>query len=441
MAKMNVSDERLREVLAYANKYSDNEASDRFGIKDIPRYRRLASSRGLDVPSRTEETKEMSGQAISIDDFIAEKNIDLDVWEIVSAEIKDGEWDVSSKERNQDLEWTIETDEKGKKYQLMEGFAKRGEWETKKNRKFSVRVVLRKKKVVFNQEQFKLDLIESIGVKSPYAKKREYKNVGEHCLEINIFDLHLGKLAWEPETGDNYDHKIAQERFFDSIEHFITMSKMFKVNRILFPFGNDFFNSDVDYPYPQTTAGTPQENDLRWQKSFKTGREMIIMAVNRLKEIAPVVLLGIPGNHDFQKTFYLGDVLDVRYENDENVIVNNSPTTRKYYKYGQNLIGFTHGRASDIPEARLLLLMPQEAPQLWADTKYREWHCGDIHHKKKTQVKSEEDHQGINIRYMRTLKGTDSWEAHKGWIGSIGGAEAFIWNEERGLVANFNYNL
>lgn len=292
---------------------------------------------------------------------------------------------------------------------------------------------------VLEWDEFKQGFLDTMRHESITRPPIDYIG-GSHMLEINIFDLHIGKWAWEDETGGKYDYKIARRRFFDAIERLKNLGTMFDIDQIVFPFGNDFFNTDKDYPFGMTTAGTPQENDLRWQKMFKTGREMIIEAVNELSLIAPVRLIGIPGNHDVQKTFYLGDVLDVYYTNDPNVTVDNEPKRRKYHPYGKNLIGFTHGRSSDVPEQRLLLLMPQEQPELWAKSKYREWHCGDIHHSKKISTK-DEDHHGITIRYMKTLKGTDSWEDEKGYVGSVGGAEAFVWHKKEGLIANFNYNL
>ena len=313
------------------------------------------------------------------------------------------------------------------------------EWGSKDNYNRQCKAWLDRQGDIINWDKFKAEFLITIKKNIPQIPKKEYKK-GKHCLEINIFDLHLGKIAWAPETGENYDHKIAEQRFFDAVNYFKKIADMFDIEEIVFPYGNDFFNSDKDYPYPQTTAGTPMENDLRWQKVFKKGREMIIAAVNSLSEIAPVKLIGVPGNHDVQKTFYLGDVLEVYYTNNTNVSVDNSPRLRKYYTYGKNLIGFTHGRSSDVPENRLLLLMPQEAPMLWAKSKYREWHCGDIHHSKKLSQK-DEDHQGIVIRYMKALQGTDAWEYQKGYVGAIGGSESFIWDKEKGMIANFTYNL
>lgn len=404
----------------------------------------LVSTDEEDYSSRlsiVDDAASLSGQAKTLDELLQRANVDMTVWEVESFEIKDNTYEVSAKEREQDLKWTRETGADGFPIQLMQGTATRGDWTTKQNKTFYIKVKLRRRKDTFDTERFRKELLESVKLSSPVIPRREYAPNGNVCMEINIFDLHLGKLAWHPETGDNYDNKIAQQRFSDAVEYFARIAGMFNVEEIMFPFGNDFFNSDKDYPYPATTAGTPQENDLRWQKSFKMGREMIIKAVDRLSMIAPVRLIAIPGNHDYQKVFYLGDVLEAKYENNENVFVDNSPVSRKYYQYGVNLIGLTHGRGSDIPESRLLLLMPQEVPHMWAATKYREWHCGDIHHKRKVSLKSEEDHQGITIRYMRSLKGTDSWEYSKGYVGSVGGAEAFFWHKEKGLTSIFNYNL
>jgi len=382
---------------------------------------------------------ELSGHANTLEEFIESLDIDFDVWEIVSVKAGNSSWDVSSKKRDQKLKWTKEDGKDGYPVQLMVGHSNRGDWEKVKNTAAKFSVTIRPRKDAFNADKFRRELIESTKLVAPYVPKKDTHHDGDCALEVSIFDLHLGKMAWAPESGNNYNHRIGQERFFASIEYFISLAKIFKISEVIFTFGSDFFNTDYDYPFPQTTHGTPQDNDLRWQKLFKIGREMIIQAVNRLSEVAPVRLIGIPGNHDFQKTFYLGDVLDVRYENDENVTVDNSPKTRKYYLYGKNLLGLTHG--NDVPESRLLMLMPQEEPQLWAKSKYREWHCGHLHHGKKVSTASMEDVQGITIRYLKTLKGTDEWEAKKGYVGSIGGAEAFVWHKENGLIANFNYNL
>src|SRR5690606_36994603 len=104
-----------------------------------------------------------------------------------------------------------------------------------------------------------------------------------------IFDLHLGKMGWSEETGDgDYDIRIAESRFRTALEDLITKASGYSTGRILFIIGNDFFNSDRNYPFTSTTSGTPQEDDTRWQKSFRLGVRLITEAILRLSQIAPV---------------------------------------------------------------------------------------------------------------------------------------------------------
>ena len=359
---------------------------------------------------KTEITRDAKGDIVAscpiskdIDELLERFNIDRDYWDVTKSAIN--------------------------------------EWGSETNYNRQAKAWLSKKGNIIDWDTFKRDFIDFVKKESPVVPRIEYqKDISQKMLEISIYDLHLGKLAWALESGNNYDSKIAEERFYKAIYRLLDFAKTENVTQILFPIGNDFYNSDKDYPYSQTTAGTPQESDLRWQKVYKNGRVLLTNAINILKEVAPVVVPVIPGNHDFQKSFYLGDALEVRFENDENVTIDNSPTPRKYHKWGLNLIGFTHGRTSDIPINRLLMLMPQEVPQLWADTKYREWHCGDIHHAKTITTKSEEDMQGVVVKFMRSLKAKDSWENQKGYL-SLGGAEAILWDAEQGRTNIFYYNL
>ena len=286
-------------------------------------------------------------------------------------------------------------------------------------------------------------MIEDIKKHSPKVKLYKYPEIEErHLLEVNLFDLHFGKLGWHEETGTtNYDSKIAAKRFMEGITGLVQKAKGFPIDRILFPVGNDFFNSDNAYPYPTTTRGTPQQDDLRWQQVFREGRKLVTEGIDYLSTVAPVDVLVVPGNHDFQKSFYLGEVLEVSYANNPNVSVNNSPNPRKYYQYGRNLIGLAHGNPQNEAFNRLIAIMPQEAPKMWATTKFREWHLGDVHHKRVWKLKSEEDFQGINIRYMRSLTGDDAWHHQKAFKGAIKGCEAYIWSHDFGMTANLNYNI
>jgi hypothetical protein len=252
-------------------------------------------------------------------------------------------------------------------------------------------------------------------------------------LEISLYDLHFGKMCWGEEVGQDFDIKIAKQRFLKCVKELIDHSKPYNVERIVFPIGNDFFN--VDTLENTTAKGTPQDEDTRWKKTFKRGRELMVAAIDMLRTAAPVDILVIPGNHDKQRSFYLGEVLDAHYTNCPDVTVDNTARARKYYKYGHSLIGYTHG--SEEPVNNLPMVMASEMKPVWDVIKYAEWHLGDIHHKKDIKWLSTEDMMGIAIRFMRSLTSTDEWHDSKAYVGNPHAGEAFIWDKNYGMVCQF----
>ena len=268
-----------------------------------------------------------------------------------------------------------------------------------------------------------------------------------NLFEVTIFDLHLGKLAWGGETGENYDTKIARNRFLTTISTLIKRASGFQYSKILFPIGNDFFNSDTIFN--TTTKGTPQDEDLRWQKTFNVGVRLLIDAINLLKQTGVQVdVVNIPGNHDFERSYYMGEYLVAWFNNDPMVNVNNGASPRKYYRFGKVLLGLTHG--SEEKEGSLPLLMASdiESKPMWSETTFHEWHVGHIHRKRdmKYSISLDKDRMtnedlGVTVRYLSSLTGTEEWHHKKGFIGAIKAGEGFIWNDEAGMVAHLNANL
>jgi hypothetical protein len=267
----------------------------------------------------------------------------------------------------------------------------------------------------------------------------------KNLLEISIFDLHIGKLAWGGETFENYDVKIARERFLTSIEKLLQRAQGFNYNRILFPIGNDFFNSDT--MENTTTKGTQQDEDLRWQKTFDVGTRLLVDAINLLKQTGvPIDVVVIPGNHDFERSYYLGSYLDAWFHQDATVFINNHASPRKYYRYGNVLLGLTHGSEEKESSLPMLMATDIESKPMWSETKFHEWHIGHIHRKRTVQYDINKsrllnEDLGVTIRYLSSLTGTEEWHHKKGYVGSTKAADAFVWNYEFGLIASLNTNL
>jgi hypothetical protein len=287
-------------------------------------------------------------------------------------------------------------------------------------------------KSAFEYDVMKKDLLEC-ALKRPKVKPVKYIQKGEHLLEINIFDLHLGKLAWAGETGENYDYKIASKRFMGAVESFIGKGSLFGFNRIVFAVGQDFFH--IDTPRNTTTKGTPQDCDLRWRKLYKVGRKLLTDSIDMLKQYAPVDVVVISGNHDDQTMFYAGDCLEAWYRNDDNVSIDNRGLSRKVYVYGRNLIGYSHKNPKDI-----VSLFAQEYSKEWGSTVFKEIHIGHLHSKKELRYEGVVENHGVVVRQMRSLSGSDYWHYSGGYL-SVKGAEAFLWSRENGIVCTFENNL
>ena len=133
--------------------------------------------------------------------------------------------------------------------------------------------------------------------------------------------------------------------------------------------------------------------------------------------------------------------LSLIYENNERVEVENSRKQRKYFKYGNALLGFAHGDKEKMKVDQLPLMMAEESKEDWANTKYREWYLGDIHHKQEFKFLRGKDFIGCMVRFLRSVGTSDTWHTDSGYIGIPKTAEAFVWSFNSGLKANYLLNI
>lgn len=246
-------------------------------------------------------------------------------------------------------------------------------------------------------------------------------------LELPIMDLHFNKKSYSFETGENIDNNITENRFLKVVDDIINRTKHYSFEKIIFPVGQDFFNSDTIEN--TTTKGTRQDNDLRWQEMFLKGVQLLIKAIDKLSYIAPVEVFYVAGNHDKMVSYYATNYLYAWYRNDKRVSVAIEPQIRKYIEYGNCLIGYSHGSEE---KKRINSLMQIEVPEAWGRTKYREWHLGHLHH----ETLKEEN--GVIVRGLSTITGTDAWHYESGYVGNIKKQQAFIWDKIYGLTDILN---
>lgn len=256
---------------------------------------------------------------------------------------------------------------------------------------------------------------------------------GRRMLEVAFYDHHFSMLAWRPETGQNYDLQIARRVWNDAVAQTVRRNENLEIAQVLLPVGNDFVH--INDPSGETPrSGNRLDVDSRLAKIIEQCEMALVDAVEALKDLAPVKVVWIPGNHDPQTSYYLLRILSSHYRSDARVEVDTSPKPRKYVCWGKNLIGLFHG--CDLAKSKMKQLpgmMADEAADLWAPDQYREVHHGHRHKKGEMSFSSASQHGSVMVRCIPSLAATDYWHFKKGYVGGSKTAQYFLYNAEYGL--------
>lgn len=272
-------------------------------------------------------------------------------------------------------------------------------------------------------KEVKEDILNSLIKYSPKVEKNYEAVVDPVVYEVSLPDIHYGKL-----DGQTLDE--AEEVYMNTVKDLMHKASGLSIDRILLPIGNDGMNSEG---YSKaTTKGTSQHDSAGWQETFVGYCNLMVRAINLLTQTAPVDVIVIQGNHDYERMFYSGEFLRAFFLNDERVTVDNNYNSRKYYEYGTNMIMFTHGDKEK--PANMPLIMATEEPMMFSRTTHREVHCGHVH---KEMVN---EYRGIKVRFIPSICGNDEWHKMMGYEAKRTG-QAHIWNKIRGYEGYLQTNV
>lgn len=299
-------------------------------------------------------------------------------------------------------------------------------WDKSKDYSFFVRNPLFKEE---DKDDFAKNLIKELKEYSPkYPKiKREKINDG-HLLVIDPADLHVGKLADSFETGETYNNQIAVQRALEGVDGILAKSNGFNIDKIMFVGGNDILH--IDTPKRTTTGGTPQDTDGMWYSNFLIAKKLYVDILEKLISIADVHFVYNPSNHDYTNGFFLADVVKTHFKDCKNITFDCSIAHRKYFSYGSNLIGTTHGdgaKHQDLP-----LLMAHESMD-WSLCRHKYIYTHHIH------SKFSKDYMGVCVESLRSPSGTDSWHHKSGYQHAPKAVEGFIHHPIHGQIARLTH--
>lgn len=258
-----------------------------------------------------------------------------------------------------------------------------------------------------------------------YECTQESKNL----LFIPLADIHFGLMATLELSGEDYNTRIARKRVRYVVDKILEKIEGKQIDRIIFLIGNDGINADN--LNGTTTNGTPQDNQLNWFETIRQFTDLMVETIDKLIKVAPVLAFFVPSNHDLHSMFGICETLKAYYRNCLSVTICNEATQRKYFRFGKNMIGFSH----DEKEKNVAKIMAAEQPKIWGETKFKYFMISHLHHE---IVK---DDYGVDIRRLPTISGRSYWTNKCGFVGTKKQGQAFIFNEEEGLTDLININI
>ncbi len=283
----------------------------------------------------------------------------------------------------------------------------------------------------FNTESFKRDLIKSISEYELPKFEPVHLNYNKVCTVINMYDAHISKLSLANETGVESDTNSNINKFIKCFDELLTTTAAFNPEIIVFPIGHDFFHENSILN--TTKRGIKLDVSGNHFDNFTKGLSLIRECIDKCSLVSKVYVPLIPGNHDTDVTNYLATALEEIFKDNKDVEIDARRISRKYFRYGSNLIGFTHG--DGIKQEQLPLIMAVEQSMDFAETSERLWLTGHVHH---LQTK---EFPGVTVRSLRSTSDTDAWHFNSGFIGSKKQGSIMIFGYEEGLKSEFNCNI
>jgi hypothetical protein len=292
--------------------------------------------------------------------------------------------------------------------------------------------------------------------KRPKFEKRKHDSAGEHLLVIDLADVHFLKLCVETETGYTYNRDVARHRVIEGTKALLRKAKGHGIHRILFVMGNDILH--VDNARSTTTSGTFQDSDGTIFQGYKDARMALTDAILQCAKVADVDLVHCMSNHDWIMGWTLSQTVSSILGSHPNINAtdyNMSEAHRKYYRFGSNLIGLSHGDGAK--EEKLYGVMVKEARSHISECKNLYWLLHHVHHKVRKKrgdnrpYLTEKDHNGmsvnimgepniegdqIDIEYVRSPSPPDSWHDRNGYVNRQA-VECFIYHPYDGQTTRF----
>ena len=261
----------------------------------------------------------------------------------------------------------------------------------------------------------------------PFKPSKKPGKVESSLLSLlTVTDFHLGMYAYEAETGEDWDIKIARDVFLNSIHDMVSASP--KAGTGMLCQLGDFLHWDgILNVTPQ--SGHILDADTRYAKLVDLTMSVMAEAVNiMLAHFGRVVIVNAEGNHDISGSIWLRKHLAHLFSKDRRVQVIDNDYPYYAYLHGQTMLGFHHGHKMKLPQLHKLFASEPRFREMWGKSNYTYIHTGHYHHERVV-----EDGGAIAEQHP-TLAARDAYAARGGWV-SRRGAKIITYHDVDGEVS------
>jgi predicted phosphodiesterase len=277
-----------------------------------------------------------------------------------------------------------------------------------------------------------LSALESTSVKLVIPKLRTMKRPGSAAILSVLQDWHYGKYDKDYRGRSVYNRAIAAQRAETATKDLLNMTLAHgQPDKIIAIVGSDDLH--VDGAGLTTTAGTPQgpQSDGPFPAMFEGYIQNLLKVVGLMRQVAPVELVVVPGNHNRVSAMLTGVLLEQIFRGNRDVTVTRSQDPRVYSEFGDTGIVYTHGDHVKAQAKGIHKLIMAEARKSGVKRQKDQWvlvsghrhtmHTGDL--------------GGVMWLETPALSGDDDWHKDNEYVGNRKMAASYLIDKRDGLFA------
>jgi plasmid maintenance system killer protein len=260
----------------------------------------------------------------------------------------------------------------------------------------------------------------------PFDKIEKPKRSDKNLLSLlTVTDFHLGMYAWEAETGESWDIKIARDTFMNAVADMIDSCPNSHYG--LFCQLGDFLHFDGLLAMTPS-SGHILDADSRYGKLVELTIEVMTEATKMMLERFPeVVVVQAEGNHDMASSVWLRKHIKHVFKNNNRLTVIDNEFPYYAHLHGETMLAFHHGHKKKLGDLHKLFASEPRFRSMWGQAKQTYIHAGHYHHEKVVED------AGAIAEQHPTLSARDAYAARGGWV-SMRGAKVITYDKFDGEI-------